>query len=171
MKVFSFSDGDDDALDMSGGEKLWTCEDNHLLDEVDFAILHERQAELREIEEDTLSISEIMTSLSFLINEQGENLAVATEHVASSVESTDAAVNSLENALGWKNNMRCLLVDATTIITGSGLGALGFIGGPLVGVPTLVGGLLVAASVIAIRRNLSTQGSGARGPQKKNEKK
>lgn len=128
----------------------------HRLDEVDLAILKERQEELRKIEEDTLSISEIMNSLSSLLCEQGENLDLATEHVESSVTATSDAVISLDNALVWQSKMRGLLVDATTVLTGSGLGALGFIGGPVVGVPSLIAGLVTAASVIAIRRRLQS---------------
>jgi hypothetical protein len=135
----------------------WFQEEEKEDDQVDIKILHERNKEIRTIEEDTMSISEIMQSLSLMIHDQGENLEIASAHVDNAVENSEDAVISLDKSLSWVVNMRGLIVDATTIVAGSGLGALGFIGGPVVGVPTFIGGLVTAASVIVIRRALSSK--------------
>lgn len=125
------------------------------LDEVDLAILQERHDAIKEIEKETQTISEIMESLSALLPGQGEDLNLASTHLERSVESTGEGVIALENALNWNQQIRGLVVDATTVVAGSGLGALGFLGGPVVGLPTLLGGVITAASVIIIRRALT----------------
>jgi len=123
-------------------------------DEVDFAILQERNTEIAKIEQDTLSISEIMKDLAYLIYDQGEDLKVGEKQIENVVEATGEGLSHLERALKFTEKTRGLIVDASTIVAGTGLGALGFLASPVVGVPTLLGGLATAVSVITIRRNL-----------------
>uniref|UniRef100_A0A6C0BM89 t-SNARE coiled-coil homology domain-containing protein n=1 Tax=viral metagenome TaxID=1070528 RepID=A0A6C0BM89_9ZZZZ len=125
------------------------------LDEVDMAILQERNRELSQIEIDTMAISEIMTQLSAMVCEQGDKLAAAEEQVTDATENTAEGVVHLSRALSFAEKSRALIVDASTLIAGTGLGALGFLASPVVGVPTLVAGLVTATSVIVIRRQWS----------------
>ena len=49
--------------------------------DVDLAIVEERNQEIRQIEQDTSIIAEIMGHLSFLVSEQGETLDDAAENL------------------------------------------------------------------------------------------
>jgi len=146
-------DGDDSKLQMTILDPGWDM--LVALDDVDTEILRERQDAIHEIEKETLTISEIMESIAALLPGQGENLNLASANVERSVEATGDAVIALENAVSWNQKLRGLVFDATAAVAGSGLGALGFLGGPLIGVPTLVGGIITASSIIIIRRILA----------------
>lgn len=137
---------------MNPFDSFFDQEEEAFLDDVDLAILEERNRELRQIEEDTLSLSEIMHSISTMLCEQRENLEIAVADTEKSAQATTEAVTNLQQALKWTNSARGLIVDASAMIAGSGLGALGFLGGPLVGVPTLIGGIATASAVIVLRR-------------------
>lgn len=123
-------------------------------EEVGLTILRERNEEIREIARDTSLIAEIMTMLSTMVSEQGEQLDVAEAHLEQAAEDTEDAANTLARAATWQERARGTMVDITTFAVGTGLGAMGFLGGPWVGLPTLVGGVATASSIVAIRRKI-----------------
>lgn len=122
--------------------------------DIDQAIVEERNREIYQIEQETSLIAEIMGHLSYMVSGQGETLEQAVENLEEAKENTHDATIYLEKALVHEVSSRGLLLDAGVIVAGTGLGALGFIASPIVGVPTLVAGVIAAGAVIVARRKI-----------------
>ena len=122
---------------------------------VDVQILEERNINIRLIEHDMCEISDIMNDLSRLVSEQGKKVDLATENVETSEIHVREAVVLLEEGEEVVSKIRGVILDSITIVSLTGLGALGFIGGPIVGVPTTFSGLMSGIAVITLRRNVT----------------
>lgn len=132
---------------MEQGHQFW-AEDI----EVEAIIARQRNEDMLQIEREVTMVSEIMTHLSVMVKEQGELLDRATDRVITAERNIEAAVQHLEKGLDFQVSSRGLLVDTGIVIAGTTLGALGFISSPIVGVPTLLGGILVSAGLVIVRR-------------------
>jgi hypothetical protein len=128
-------------------------------DDVNYQIIHERNASMEEIEREIFTLTEIFNDLAVLLVEQGEQLDAAESQVESAAEATTEAVQHLSRAAHWKSQARGIVLDAGTIVAGTGLGALGFLASPVVGVPTLVGGIISSVAIVTLRRQISSNAS------------
>lgn len=127
-------------------------EKDDLFDLVDFEIVKERNQEIQELEQDISNVAEINTSLASMIFEQGEQIDFAAESIETAEINIKEAVRHIEVAHDHTKNSRGLIFDACSFVAGTGLGAIGFISGPFVGVPTLLAGVAVSTCVVIIRR-------------------
>ena len=74
-------------------------------DEVDFAIIEERNKEMKELEHQLILLAEIHNDLSFLVQQQGEHIQTAEKEIETSVTNTFDASVALENAAGHAANL------------------------------------------------------------------
>ena len=121
-------------------------------DETVQRIAEERNKELRALEQEISDISEIMNVLAGMAEEQGEILDTGEQCLMRAAADVSAGLENLQRAETWATRARGLMIDASAIIVGATLGTLGFLAGPWVGVPTLVGGLATATSLVVVRR-------------------
>lgn len=122
---------------------------------VDLSIIAERTRDLKQIERDTTDLSEIMLHISAMLMDQAKPLQLSERHVEQAEVNTSQAVENLEMAADWKSKARGTLIDAGIVITGAGLGTLGFLATPMVGVPTVIAGLTTAISLVVARRKMA----------------
>lgn len=122
------------------------------IDEIDEKIIEERNKEIKQIEKDVEDISEITQDMRMLLHQQGELIDQALYHLTSSEIHVNEACQSLEISEEHQTNMIGTIVDASAVAVCVGLGAFGFFGGVVVGVPTLIAGGVVSGCFILIRR-------------------
>lgn len=125
---------------------------------VSLAIIRERNQELLEIAQETSMLSEIMSALSEMLHGQGERLDLVETQVENAVVHIEEAAEHLAHASDWKTKTRLLLLDVSTIVAGTGAGCLGFIGGPWIGVPLVLGGIVASSSIVVARRRYQSLG-------------
>ena len=68
------------------------------LDSVDEEIINEFNREVKDIEDEMMEISEIMTELSCLIHDQGEEIQISVAHTEHAKEEVVQTVDSLERS-------------------------------------------------------------------------
>jgi hypothetical protein len=122
------------------------------MDDYDLFLLRERNEEIQEIESDMIHLQSMMQTFSTLIFNQGADIDIVAENVEETVVNVEEGTIALEQAVDWKSKSRNLAIDAGTILGGLCLGSMGFLATPMVGVPTLVAGLVGAVSIVTIRR-------------------
>lgn len=111
----------------------WNVRDT---DDIDSIIISERNKEIVEIEKDVADLFEIQKDLALMVNEQGETLDRCVETVTVCERAIEEGTKALERAN--EGNKSGSFIKAVAIITGSiGIGSLGFIGGPLIGLGTI----------------------------------
>lgn len=125
-----------------------------VFDEVDVAIIKERNEEIENIEQDILMISEISNDMGVLIHEQGEMIDVAIEKLDSATIHVNEAKEVLEKTEEIHKNTMGTLFDAATLALTIGAGAFGFFSGPIVGIPTLLVGAVVGGGIVFARRKI-----------------
>ena len=119
-------------------------------DEVDFAIIEERNKEMKELEHQLILLAEIHNDLSFLVQQQGEHIQTAEKEIETSVTNTFDASVALENAAGHaanleKNHWFTLgTTSAATVTIGGGILTLFH---PFIGIPTVAAGIAGIISV------------------------
>jgi t-SNARE complex subunit (syntaxin) len=122
---------------------------------VDAKILHERNAEVKQIEEDISHINEVMITLSGMLAEQGEQLDVVETKIETSTINTEEAKTNLEETEDIVVKGKRLLRDVIIIGSSVVVGAAGFIGGPIIGAATLLSSVTLGTSlVVGIRSKL-----------------
>ena len=120
-------------------------------DNINQIIIEERNREIQEIEREIIDLHEISRSLSLLLGEQGEELDKGLTKLDESVEHTESAKQSLEKSLLYDENGKRLR-ELSILASGVTLGALGFLGGPIVGVITLLSGASVSTGLVIASR-------------------
>ena len=119
---------------------------------VELMIIEERNKEVNELHDELERIADIQLSLSAAVSEQGDTI----ESVSTTVNEVECLISGAEEYLEvaelTEKDNRWLAFDIGTIITLPAVGSLGFIGGVTIGIPCLIGGFLVAASVVIVRR-------------------
>jgi t-SNARE complex subunit (syntaxin) len=86
--------------------------------DIDEKILQERKRDLLQIESDVGDVSEIMTELSKLTNDQGNDLDEASEHMSDAVESMRTATDQLEKAEYYSQRIRNVGVACMAVAAG-----------------------------------------------------
>jgi len=95
--------------------------------------------QMRKIHQQIEELPELMAEMHELLKEQGLLLEKAEENLLQVCESTEEGVVQLEKALKEKNKRRYMLIyGGGGALGGGSLGALGFLGGPVVGATTMV---------------------------------
>lgn len=123
---------------------------------VERAIVRERNQEIQVIAQETSMLAEIMANLASMIESQGTHLDSAAAQVEQSARTADETADILARADSWQESARGAIVDISTVAIGTGLGTLGFLAGPWVGLPTMVGGMVTATSIVAVRRKIKS---------------
>lgn len=117
------------------------------LDLIDRKIIEEKNAEIRSLSEDLSNLSEIYQDLSLMIFDQGEEINIVEKKIEIIEEKISEGTESLNKAQnGYKNFLR----DGSIIIGTVSLGALGFIGGPIIGIVTLFSGVVTGTGLVFI---------------------
>ena len=110
---------------------------------IDHKILRERDTDIKKLSEDIEIISEIMSELAFMVNDQGESIEKIVENIKDSEIATSDAVESLMKSEQYMDKTRRLLRNVSIVAGGLTVGALGFLGGPIIGaISVLSGGML-----------------------------
>ena len=118
-------------------------------DEINRAIMEERNKEIQRITEDVAIINELMNDLAIMVNEQGEKIENIEQVVENATINVNEATKDLESAETYMEKSRRMLRDIIIVISGTGLGAVGFIAGPIIGAVTLSSGLVLGAGTVA----------------------
>lgn len=117
-------------------------------------IIQERNEEIRTLADDMALLKEIFVDCANMVFGQGESLNEAENSIEKSVEHTEDAAKSLEKAVEYQRHGRGRIFDACVMAAGVGLGSIGWIGGPWVGVPAMAAGLGLSGSVVIARNKL-----------------
>jgi syntaxin 1B/2/3 len=122
----------------------------------DFDIISERNEEIKKIEQDVQMIHEIMNDLALMIYEQGEDIETIEQVIENSAINVKEGTKLLEKAENYMEKSRRMIRDIAILVSGTGLGALGFLGGPLIGGITLGTGLFLGVGTIATVRSIQS---------------
>lgn len=139
-------------------EQVWRDEEMKSWrdDQVEVAIradvMRWRNEEMSMLEADIECVAQAMATLSTLVHDQGETLALAETEIETTVVNVQEATGSLERASTWQDRWRSIAVDTTLLIVGAGLGCVGFLGGPVVGALALTAGLTTSVAIVGARK-------------------
>ncbi len=121
--------------------------------EVDIQIIRERNKDIQQLERDIRDLAEIQMDIGLLIQEQGEQIDLCSENIIVTEKNTEEAVANLEKCEEYNNKTNSLIRDVIIVSSSAGLGCLGFIGGPFIGLGTLILTTLTGSGVVlAIRQ-------------------
>jgi hypothetical protein len=139
--------------------------DNKFLDQVDGIkpieespqemIKNEKRKEYLELQSQIEDLNEVTSILSQYIEVQKPEIASIDNLVDDSVAVTDDGVEKLQDAAILADRARSWKRSAVLIGSGIGLGAIGFLGGPLVGLAGLIaGGATGIGAAMAAKKNV-----------------
>ena len=116
----------------------------------------ERDREIRRLSEDVSVLSELFAECSELIFTQSEPLEIAESNVEKSEVSVNEAQDELCQAelIQERRRFKGTKVEAGIVVVATCVGAIGFLGGPWIGVPSTTLALGAAATIIAIKRKI-----------------
>jgi len=117
-------------------------------DEVDRIIIEERNKETRQIEKDIYTMSEIFVELSEMVHEQGEQIRVNEKIVQKVNRDVAESIKKLADAEDMHMARTKIIRDIAIVFGGLGLGACGFLVGPIVGLSTLVSGVGLGSGIV-----------------------
>ena len=120
---------------------------------IDEEIIRERSEEVKFIKMEMTEISEIMTDLSLMIGQQGEEIQLSVENIEHVKVEVEESVNHLEESVKYSDKRKQLIKNTVLIFTGISLGALGFIAGPIVGAITLITGGTSGITIAFLTKN------------------
>lgn len=123
---------------------------------VNESIIKERNREIQKVEAEVEMIHEIMNDLALMIYEQGEQIETIEQVIENSAINVKEGTKLLEKAEDYMEKSRRIVRDIVILASGTGLGALGFIGGPLIGAITLGSGLLLGAGTVVTVRSIQS---------------
>lgn len=132
-------------------DKYFSQRQDQVEDQVNLNIIRERNEGMRTIATDVALLKELFMECASMVFGQGESLAEAERSIEQSVEHTEEAAKSLERAEVYATTGKGKLFDLCVMVTGIGLGSLGWIGGPWIGISTMAAGLGVSGSVVIAR--------------------
>lgn len=127
-------------------------------DDVDAAIIQDRNAEIRQIETDVICLNEIFRDLAMLVSDQGEQIDVAAKNTEEAVVATEEGVQNLEKAEAHSiaARRRGWLLKGALAFSGITVGGIGLaIISPIAGILTAGAGItgIVTTIGIALKKN------------------
>jgi hypothetical protein len=122
--------------------------------EIDHKIIMETNKEMGTLSKDLILLKELFQDCAALVFNQGEKVDQIEENITNAVEDVEKGTENLKVAEKYKKHGRGRLFDICVLLGGTGLGALGLLGGPWIGIPTLMAGLGVSGSVIIARNKI-----------------
>ena len=117
-------------------------------------LVKERNRQIKELEVEFDDLEEISRSLHKMIHDQGEFLSEIDKTLDNIVKDVDNAAENLENALKLKQPPS-ILKNIMIVAGTSGLGVLGFLAGPIVGIVTTVSGVVTGIGVVTVKKKLN----------------
>lgn len=117
--------------------------------EVDYIIIKELNDSMHNISKSMESIAETYIMLGSMINDQGEDIDIASKHINESTINTDKGLDNLEKAGIYVKSRLIIVRDMAIVIGGGLLGGAGFILGPIVGIGTVIGGVASGGALVA----------------------
>jgi hypothetical protein len=129
-------------------------DENHAVnEEVDANIIKERNEEIKQTTKDISILSEIFQTLQHMIHDQGIDLNFASKNIENTEIQTADAVKHLESAEQHQKQTQSMR-DAGIIVSGAAIGSVGWIGGPIIGVPTTAIGVGLSVGVVCLLRKI-----------------
>ena len=116
--------------------------------DIDSIIIREKNNEIKKLEQDMTHISEIFYDLGQMIEIQGEDLKLIDKNIGNASRDVAISLRNLADAEEMTSYKYRLARNAGIIVGGVGLGALGFIAGPLIGIGTLLSGAGIGGGII-----------------------
>lgn len=116
-------------------------------EDIDYKIVEERNTEIKKLSKDMEDLSEIMTDLSAMVYDQGETIESSVKNVENSEIATLEAVESLIKTEYYVDKSRKIYRNMVIVTSGIGLGALGFLGGPIIGAITVLSGGMIGSGI------------------------
>ena len=122
--------------------------------EIEYKIVHERNSLIQTLTDDISVLQELFYDCSNMIFGQGVLLRDAEKNIETALENVEQGTESLKQAEMYHHHARGKLFDICVVAGGVGLGAIGFVAGPIVGIPTVAAGLGISGGVVLIRNKL-----------------
>ena len=122
-------------------------------EEVKANILRERNEEIKQITNDVSILSEIFQTIQHMIHDQGLDLNIVSKSIENTEVQTSEAVNHLEKADNHQKQTKSVR-DAGIIVSGAAIGSVGWIGGPIIGVPTTAAGVAISVGIVCVLRKI-----------------
>ena len=119
--------------------------------------IQNRNNSIRELQEDIENLAEISQILSQMVKEQGENINVVEETMEVVSVNIQETVESLKQSEKYMTAARSGIRNTILVLGGVGLGALGFIAGPIVGVATTISGVAAGLGAVFIAEKKGNQ--------------
>ena len=116
-------------------------------EDIDYKIVEERNTEIKKLSKDMEDLSEIMTNLSAMVYDQGETIESSVKNIENSEISTLEAVESLIKTEYYVDKSRKIYRNIVIVTSGIGLGARGFLGGPIIGAITVLSGGMIGSGI------------------------
>jgi len=123
-------------------------------DEVDRSIITERNRDIKAIEEDMGHLADITRNCAELVHDQGYEVDAAETNISNSLINIEETVETLEQISATVEKKRGFAFNAYVLLTGVGIGSLGWIGGPWIGIPTTLAGIGVSSTIIFIKKKI-----------------
>lgn len=117
-------------------------------DEIERLIIEETNKEIQELEKDFLEINHIFTNLNEMIYTQGDRLDQVNEKIKTSERDVSISVRELADVEEMVFNKNKIIRYVSIMVGSLGLGAFGFIAGPIIGIGTLLSGAGIGGGII-----------------------
>ncbi len=137
---------DYDTLDIENLEDLGNVENN---------IIAERNDSIHDLHLSIVDMNDSWVMLADMVNDQRENLDIASNNIEISKLETDKGVNNLEEASVFVKDKLIMIRNISLIVGGGILGSSGFLLGPIIGVGTVIAGSAMGGAAVAGLNKLS----------------
>jgi hypothetical protein len=115
---------------------------NNRINDIDNFTIHERNKEIKKIEEDMEALAEIQRDLALLVHIQGESIDIAAENVEKTEITVNEATQHIQKASETQKKTNRLFVGG--LLTSAGVA----VGGGLVAIASPIAGALIAGAGI-----------------------
>jgi t-SNARE complex subunit (syntaxin) len=116
----------------------------------------ERNEEIHKLSIDMGVLYGIFQECSNLIFGQAQELDEVEDNLEKSLLSVQDGTEHLEKAAQYQTHSRGKVFDICMLVGGVGIGALGWIGGPWIGIPTMAAGLGLTGGIVVARNKLES---------------
>lgn len=126
------------------------------LQEVDPLLIeeHENLRDVQLLEKEVQDINESVTLLAQYTENSNPMLNNIESNLDKTVDATNEGVEELTEASVYAEKIRNTKTTLIMVGTGLGIGALGFIAGPIVGIPTLIAGGIIGGGAAKVYKKI-----------------